>query len=295
MKLFPTVISLLIALTGAAWSAAPAPPAVDEPGPDQFMITAERVEAEEGPRGTVVWLEENVTITRLGATLRGARGIYYETEGHAIIFGNVTGEDDGRTIRCDTLDYFLDTDVVLLRGNASYGDTSATTTADRIHMLAVENSAICRGNVRSRDTDGTFELLAGKLVYDFDTGEGRASDEPTLLSYDDEGTQGGTLTADVIEFSTASDAIRGFGGVTIEREDITARARAASLGRSGNLALVGDPSVLQGEDRLTGDLIRVSTDDGEVSRVVSVGNARATYHVEPDEPGEDPSHGVVGG
>ncbi len=259
------------------------------------MITAERVEAEEGPQGRIVRLAENVTVTRLGATLRGARGVYYESEGHVVIFGNVTGEDAGRTIRCDTLDYFLDTDVAYLRGNASYTDTSATTTADRIHMLRGENVAVCRGNVRSRDSDATSELLAGSLVYDFDTGEGRASKGPTLKTYDDEGTQGGTLTADVIEFSTATDAIRAFGRVTIEREDITASARAASLGRGGSIVLVGDPSVQQGEDRLTGNLIRVSTDDGEVSRVVSIGNARATYHIEPDEPGEDRSHGVVGG
>lgn len=296
MKLSPTVLSLLIAVATAAWPAVPSLAAVlDEPGSDQFMITAERVEAEEGPRGRIVRLAENVTVTRLGATLRGARGVYYETEGHVVIFGNVTGEDDGRTIACDTLDYFLDTDIACLRGNASYTDTSATTTADRIHMLRGENVAICRGNVRSRDSDATSELLAGKLVYDFDTGEGRASKGPTLRTYDDEGTQGGTLTADVIEFSTATDAIRAFGGVTIEREDITARARAASLGRGGSIVLVGDPSVQQGEDRLTGNLIRVSTDDGEVSRVVSIGNARATYHIEPDEPGEDRSHGVVGG
>ena len=185
MKLSPTVVSLLIAVATATGPTAPALAALDEPGPDQFMITAERVEAEEGPRGRVVRLEENVTITRLGATLRGAHGLYYEAAGHAIIFGDVTGEDGGRTVACDTLDYFLNTDAALLRGNASYCDTSATTTADRIHMLRRENVAICWGNVRSWDEDATFELVAGKLVYDFDAGEGRASREPVLRIYDD--------------------------------------------------------------------------------------------------------------
>jgi len=295
LKLSPTVVSLLIAVATAAGPVAPVLAGPDEPGPEQFMITAERVEAEEGPRGRVVRLAENVTITRLGATLRGARGIYYEAEGHAIIFGDVAGEDEGRTIRCDTLDYFLDTDVALLRGNASYSDTAGTTSADRIHMLREENVAVCQGNVRSRDGDSTFELLAGSLVYDFDTGEGRASRAPTLEIYDEEGARDAKLTADVIEFSTATDAIRAFGGVTMEREDITARARASSLVRGGGIVLMGDPSVRQGEDGLTGDLVRILTDDGEVSRVVSLGNARATYHIEPDKPGEELSHGVVGG
>jgi lipopolysaccharide assembly outer membrane protein LptD (OstA) len=296
VKLSPTVLSLLIAVATAAWPAVPSLAAgLDEPGSDQFVITAERVEAEEGPRGRVVRLEENVTVTRPGATLRGAHGIYYETEGHVVLFGNVTGEDEGRAIACDTLDYFLDTEIAHLRGNASYADTSATTTADRILMLRGENVAVCRGNVRSLDSDGTSELLAGSLVYDFDTGEGRASRDPVLRTYDDEGAQDGTLTADVIEFSTVDDAIRAFGDVTIEREDTTALASAASLGRGGSIVLVGDPSVQQGEDQLTGDRIRVSTRDDEVSRVVSTGNARATYHIEPDEPEGDWSHGVVGG
>jgi lipopolysaccharide assembly outer membrane protein LptD (OstA) len=296
VKLSPTVISLLIAVATAAWPVVPSLAAVpDEPGSDQFVITAERVEAEEGPPGRIVWLEENVTVTHLGATLRGAHGIYYETEGHVILVGNVTGEDEGRAIACDTLDYFLDTEIAHLRGNASYSDTSATTTADRILMLRGENVVVCRGNVRSRDSGGTSELLAGSLVYDFDTGEGRASRGPVLKTYDDEGAQDGTLTADVIEFSTVDDAIRAFGDVTIEREDITALASAASLSRGGSIVLVGDPFVQQGEDQLTGNRIRVSTRDGEVSRVVSTGNARATYHIEPDEPEGDWSHGVVRG
>ncbi|MCK4409515.1 MAG: LPS-assembly protein LptD, partial [Candidatus Eisenbacteria sp.] len=180
-------------------------------------------------------------------------------------------------------------------GNASYSDTSGTTTADRIHMLRGENVAVCRGNVRSRDAAATFELLAGSLVYDFDTGGGRASSEPVLRIYDDEGARDAKLTADVIEFSTTTDAIRAFGSVAMEREDITARARTSSLVRDGGIVLMGDPSVQQGEDRLTGDLIRISTDDGEVSRVVSIGNALATYHIEPDEPDEELSRGVVGG
>jgi len=101
VKLSPTVLSLLIAVATAAWPAVFSLAAVpDEPGPDQFMITAERVEAEEGPRGRIVRLEENVTVTHLGATLRGAHGIYYEAEGHVILIGNVTGEDEGRAIAC---------------------------------------------------------------------------------------------------------------------------------------------------------------------------------------------------
>ena len=295
MKLSQTVVFLLIATVLVARPAGAAPAAQSAPDSDQFMITADSVEAGEGPRGRVVRLEENVTIARLGATLTGDRGVYYEAEGHAIIYGNVAGEDGGRAVACDTLDYFLDTDTALLRGNASYSDTSVTTTADRIHMLRSEGVAVCRGNVRSSDTGGTFRLSAGKLVYDFDAGGGRASRGPTLLTYDEAGLQDGKLDADVIEFSAAADAIRAFGGVTMEREDITARARAASVVRGGGIELHGDPSVEQAGDGLTGDIITVSTDDGEISRVVSVGGARATYSIEPEEPGETPSRGIVSG
>jgi lipopolysaccharide assembly outer membrane protein LptD (OstA) len=299
LKLSPTIVLLFTAaalIAGPAVAAfAQAVPAEPPPDPDRFLITAEEVEAEEGPRGRIVRLEKNVTITRHGATLVGDQGIYYEAEGHAVIFGNVTGEDDGRSIACDTLDYFLDTDVAHLRGNASYGDTSGTTFADEIYMLRAENVAVCVGNVRTSDVDGTTLLTAGKLVYDFDTGEGRASRRPTLLSFDEQREQDGKLDAAVIEFSAADDAIRAFGGVTMEREDIVAHADAASIEEGGSIALTGDPSVEQGEDGLTGERITVAVADGEVSRVVSIGNALATYHMEPDEPGGARSHGVVGG
>ena len=295
MKPSTTAISLLIATALFALPGGAAAQQQSAPDPDQFMITAESVEAEEGPRGRVVRLERNVTITRLGAALTGDLGVYYESEGHAIIYGNVTGEDGGRAVACDTLDYFLGTDTALLRGNASYSDSSATTTADRIHMIRSANVAVCRGNVLSSDTAGTFRLSAGKLVYDFDAGGGRASRDPLLLTFDEEGVQDGALAADVIEFSSAADAIHAFGGVSMEREDITARARAASIVRDGAIELSGNPSVTQGGDGLAGDLIVISTDDGEVSRVVSIGGARATYSIEPDTPGETPSHGTVSG
>lgn len=295
MKLSPTVIFLLIAIAATVAPAGAAPSEQSEPDSDQFMITAESVEASEGPRGRVVRLDSNVTITRGGATLTGDLGVYYEAEGHAIVYGNVTGEDGGRYVACDTLDYFLATDSVLLRGNASYSDTSGTTTADRIRMLRSEGVAVCRGNVRSADADGTFQLTAGKLVYDFDAGGGRASMEPSLTTFDDEGNLDASVSGDVIEFSTAADAAFAFGDVTMEREDITARARAASVVRDGGIELTGDPLVEQGGDGLTGDRITVSTKDGEVSRVVSVGSATATYVIEPDEAGEAPSRGTVSG
>jgi len=270
-------------------------PSDDGPDPDQFTITAEQVEAEEGPRGRVVRLAENVTITRGGATLSGSRGDYYESLGYAVIYGGVTGTDSGRSIACDTLKYYLEGDEAFLIGNASYSDSAATTTARRIDMFRAQGIAVCRGDVRTVDAGGESELTAGRLVYDFDTGEGRASEGPSIRTYDEEGALDSVLEGAVIEYSASEDAVRAFGDVRIEREDIVARSRAASLARSGSMVLTGDPIVEQGEDTLFGERIVISTRDGEVSRVVATGNAGAGYRIDPEEDGGESSHGKVGG
>ena len=119
-----------LAFTAALLSLLTASGFSEEPPSDGFIITADSVEGTDGPRGRVVRLERNVTIRRGDATLVGERGIYYESEGLAIVFGNVNGVDRGSSIACDTLRYFREPDRALLVGNASYGDTSGVTTAE---------------------------------------------------------------------------------------------------------------------------------------------------------------------
>ena len=56
---------------------------------------------------------------------------------------------------------------------------------------------------------------------------------------------------------------------------------ATERGDPARIELTGNPSVQQAQEGLTGDFIAISTDDGEVSRVVSLGNAGATYSSMP--------------
>ena len=290
MKLAPALLTLAltVALAACSW-------AQEQPREDEFFITADNVEYTEGADGRVLRLSDNVTITREGARLVGRRGLYYESARRALLYGGVSGVDGGRSVACDTLEYFSDTDVAHLIWHASYSDSTGTTTADRISLLRTENVAVCRGNVTSYDHEGTSELHAGWLVYDFDRGEARATREPELLTYGDEGEVDGRMTAEAIEIVVEDEIVRAFGNVNIERDDIRATARAAVLGTGGSIALEGDPVVNQGEDRLEGDRIRVATADGEVSRVVALGGAMASYHIEPEGPDEEPSSGTVGG
>ena len=149
-------------------AAATAPTALTsaaEPGePSGFTISANRVEAREGPRGNEVYLEEEVTVARGAATLVGDHGVYYESEGLAVVFGNVTGVDDGSTIACDTLKYFRDTDLAILIGNAAYTDSAGTTTADVIEVHQRERLAVAVGEATAWGPDGTTRLPSGKII-----------------------------------------------------------------------------------------------------------------------------------
>ena len=297
MKLDPAIAAVLVAACMSC-SSVGAPPVSGEDGAsDSFVITADEVEAEEGPRGRVAKLSGHVTIARRGATLSGLNGAYYEDEGRAVVFGDVAGVDGSRRVACDTLVYFRDEDVADLRGHASYSDSSGTTSAHRITLLRREGVAVCRGGVVASDADGTSDLLCERLAYDFDSGLGRASRGPRLVTYED-GRPTATLSADVIEFSASGQEVRAFGEVVIERDDISARSRTAALSEDGIIVLTGDPVVERGEDRLSGDRVIVSVRDGEVSRVISTGNALASYTVEGGEgenAAQEPARGTVSG
>ena len=263
---------------------------------DGFVIAARAVEGVEGADGRVVRLEGDVTIERGGATLVGRRGIYYEARGLAVIFGDVSGVDGESSISCDTLRYWRDSDRAYLIGNASYSDTAGVTTARRIHIYRREHLALCLGDAVAVDHDGTFELRAGRIMYDFDAGRAEAFESPRLITFDEEGEEEGTLDADLIEFSPDDDTVTAFGGVRITTPDVDAKARLAVLSGDGDsVELKGDPVVDQEGDLLTGERILVFTSEGKVSRVVALGGAGVTYTIESDDPSEPDQSGRVEG
>jgi lipopolysaccharide assembly outer membrane protein LptD (OstA) len=288
-------IGLVICLAAAA--AQTPPVSAQEPQePTGFTITANSVEGREGPRGNVITLEGEVTVSRGGATVTGDHGLFYESEGLAVVFGNVAGVDDGSTIACDTLKYFRDTDLAVLIGDASYSDTAGVTTARVIEVHRRERVAVAVGDAAARDHDGTTDLTAGRIIYDFDRREGRASDTPVLTTFTDDGEPDATLTGVVIEFDRRRDRVTAMGGPRIEREDVSATARVVVIeGDDDHIVLTGEPVVHRGDDVLTGERILVFATDGELSRVVATVGARASYHIVNEEPEAPAERGHVGG
>jgi len=287
------IFGLTLLLAGE--SAAQEPPEPELP-PGSFEITAEEVEAQEGPEGRVVILEGNVTIRQGGATIVGDHGIYRDTHGVALVHGNVHGVDGLTKIACDSLFYYQRSDVALLKGNASYADTSGVTRARRIEMFRRSGVAVCVGDVNAVDREGASELTAGRLVYDFDRREARASDGPVLVTFDDEGDPDATLTARVVEFSRSTGAVIAYGDAEIVRDDVTARARLVTIyAEDDRMVLEGSPSVERETDRLKGERILVFVDEGRISRVVATGRARTDYTIEDGDPAAEPQRGHVVG
>jgi len=285
------VLSLVLTLAGVRAGAEPAPPP-----PGQFEITAESVEARETPRGRVFYLEDRVTIRRDAATLVGDHGVYREAEGLAIVHGSVHGDDEGAAVACDTLKYFRDLDVAILTGGASFADTSGVIRASRIEIYRDLGLAVATDGATVVDVDGTSRLAADRIVYDVERREARASGEPLLTTYAEDGSLDATVTSDVIEIYPDAETVRAISNARIDREDVAATARVATIsGRDESLLLEGEPVVEQGSDRLTADAILVLSKDDAISRVIARGGARADYHIESEEGRPSDERGHVGG
>lgn len=295
MRLTKAVLLSLILLTSGAFGQAGEPPSPVDP--DGFVITADSVEGGEGPTGRWVRLEDNVTITRDGSLLVGDRGFYRQGERVAIIYGDVHGTDQGARIACDTLKYFRDVDLIVLTGNASFADTAGVLTADRMEMHRRLGIAVASGSCVALDDDGKSQLTSGRLIYDFERHEIRASRDPLLTTYDDDGEVEAKLSADVIELYPESDTVRALGNASVRREDVTGHGRVIVIsGVDDSVVLKGEPDVEQESNRLSGELIRIMSSDGEISRVIATGDVRADYTVDrEDEVDADVEFGHVAG
>ncbi len=279
---------------------------------DGFLITADQVES--GEDGGRRWLrfDNNVTITRHGATIIGDNGIYWEQDQIAIIRGNVHGEDRGSHIACDVLEYFRADDLAILTGNASYADSTGVLTASRIEIHRRDDLAVASGNARAHDEAGGSDLTAGLIVYDFGRHEARASQNPVLTTRvvdEGEGARGAAapdtastaepdvavLTASVIELRPEEDTVTALGDAVLTRGDVRGSARIIHIdGAKESILLTGDPVVDRATDRLSGDEITIYAQDDQISRLLSAGDARLGYELEASE-GKPSESGYVSG
>jgi lipopolysaccharide assembly outer membrane protein LptD (OstA) len=316
--MLPTAMAILCALAvlGAAHAqprgpalptAAPAPPATAPaaagagvsplwPSDEGLTIHSDSFEAGEGPGGRVAVFDGNVTLEQEGAKLAARHGLYRESRREFVLYGGVSGVDEGATVAADTLRYFRDTDLAVLVGRASYADTAATVSAGRIEFFRREDIAVCIGGAVVVDAERTSELHAERITYDFERSEARASGDPVLTTYTDDGEVDATLRADVVELARADSTLRAYGTVGIVRGDVRAGARAVTIFRDDDtMFLEGDPFVAQKTDQLSGERIFVSAPDGELSRVLVTGRALASYRIEPRDPGDEAERGTVAG
>ncbi len=285
MRLTRTILLFLTLFASGAFGQGgePVVPA-SSAGQDGFFITADSVEGGEGVAGHWIRLENNVTITREEGSIVGDRGFYHQDKRVAIIFGNVHGMDRGARVVCDTLKYFRDQDLIVLIGNASYADTSGILTADRMEMYRREGIAVSNGSCVATAENGKSRLTAGRFIYDFERHEIRASREPLLTTYDDDGEVEAELSADVIELYPDSDTVRALGEAVVGREDVTGSARVIVIsGVDDSVVLIGEPSVQRESDRLSGELIRIFSANGDISRVIATTQARVDYTTDRED------------
>ncbi len=286
MRLTRAVFLSLILLTSGAFGQAgePASP-VDSDG---FVITADSVESGEGPTGRWIRLEDDVTITREGSLLIGDHGFYRQRERVAVIYGDVHGTDQGARIACDTLKYFRDWGLIVLIGSASFADTAGVLSADRMEMHRSPGMAVASGSCVAVDDEGKSRLTSGYLIYDFERHEIRASLDPLLTTYNEDGEVEAELSAEVIELYPESDMVRALGNAVVLREDVAGHARVIVIsGVDDSVVLKGEPDVQEESNRLSGKLIRILSSDGEISRVIATEDVQVDYTVDREEGTDD--------
>lgn len=223
-----------------------------------------------------------------------------------VLEGNVKFEQGKTTIECDLASQTVDEDPIALIGNVHIYDEEQNLFADTVYVYSKEFKQVAVGNVRSfTETDTTtanrmtyFQkqkrvisegdvrkidpkertiLTGGFAVYQQEEKYGEVFDDPVLIQHDSLGSEIMRILADTMEVFENGQRTIAKGNVKISQPGIKATCGQAEYIKSAKEIILNDsPKVLQRNQQISGDTLKLYLNDSRLTRVVVTGNALAT-------------------
>lgn len=223
-----------------------------------------------------------------------------------VLEGNVKLKQGKTTIECDLASQIIDEDPFALIGNVHIYDEEQNLFADTVYVYSMEFKQVAIGNVRSfTETDTTtanrmtyFQkqkrlvsegdvrkidskertiLTGGFASYQREEKYGEVFDDPVLIQHDSLGSEIMRILADTMEIFESGQRIIAKGNVVIIQPGIKATCGQAEYIKSEKEITLNDsPKVLQRNQQISGDTLKLYLNDSKLTRAVVTGNALAT-------------------
>ncbi len=235
-------------------------------------------------------VDGDVRIVDGPTTITGDHGTFDVGSGVGTLVGRVVVRREDLTIRAPHATYDRSSRIARLRGGVQIQDKERRVDADSLVYWFAEDRAMAFGNVRIDQTGKEEAVLRGEVAeYLRSTGDLRLLEQASLV-IEDEG-QPVTVTARDLQYQKEGAEVVAEGSVVIRQEEAEATADHATFFRDDRRAvLTGSPLMRDPDGLVSGDSLVLSFDQGKLSQLGALGQARANYSRELKTGGKEELH-----
>lgn len=192
------------------------------------------------------------------------------------LIGNVYIYDEEQSLFADTVYIYTKEFKLVAVGNVRSFTENDTTTANRMTYFQKQKKVISEGDVRKIDPKEKTILTGGFAVYQREAKYGEVFDHPVLIQNDSLGNEIMRILADTMEVFENGQRTIAKGNVEIIQPDIKATCGQAEYIKSeSEITLTDSPKILQRNQQISGDTLKLYLRDSKLNRAVVTGNALA--------------------
>jgi len=224
-------------------------------------------------------LKGNVRMTKDTLTVDCQEAVYYPDSGVVIFRVNVVFKDPSRILYADEIRYNEFTEELEATSRVSlFQHDTLSVTCNRARYFERFRQGHLYENVRIREEKKRVMLAGQQGFVDHERRYGRVTGNPVMTERDSSFNLLTEVHGDTVEYFGQEKRVRVLNNVRIDRDSLT--ATGATLDYFTELrtgVLTGSPTAVRGQDRASGDTIRLFFEkDEKLSRVEVSGHALAT-------------------
>jgi lipopolysaccharide assembly outer membrane protein LptD (OstA) len=197
--------------------------------------------------------------------------------------GNVHFTHEGIELYSDHATWYRKSGLVRFVGSVNAIDRDREITAREITYYSRDRRVIAQGDVCIEDVRDKIILECGKADYYRRSRQFYAYEQPELIlnPYDD--SLEIHIQAERLQYFAGDSTGAAYDSVVITRKNLIASGGEAKFRRNPETVVLYDnPVVVQENNRLTGDTISIFSENRNIERLITEGNARALYTLQPD-------------
>jgi len=223
----------------------------------------------------------NVHLRQGSAEMYCQRVKWWVDTDEVIIERDVRIDDAAKQLYADIVYYFIETKIYRAVGHVQLRDSTSQVTAERIAYFKNDDHVKADSQVVMVDFKNNFTIFGRHAEIDNVQDYAKVTGEPILIKNDSAGNEEFRITSKIMELFEGGEKAVVSDSVTITHKKAVSTCGQAEYYRAANeIQLTENPTVTQGGDFLSGDVIHLYIKDRALVKAVVKNRARVTSVVD---------------